>query len=278
MSKNCVINEENVTGSCNKKVAIVTGAAGGIGYGIAKVLADKGYIVCALGRSESIHKLSETFGDDSNIERVVDTFLCDITNRGLIDEVVASIVEKYGRVDVLVNNAGVAKIRSFEETTEEYLDMHIDINIKGTWNMTQAVIKHMKKEMWGRIINISSVTGPFVCDKGYSAYALSKAALIGLTKALAVEYAEFGITCNAICPGFILTPNVRRSAATTNPDNPEKVLNKMAEKVPVGKLGTVEQVGNLVAFLASDEADYITGTSNIIDGGNMIPETGVMGL
>ena len=117
-----------------------------------------------------------------------------------------------------------------------------------------------------------------VCDKGYSAYALTKAGLIGLTKAIAAEYAEYGITCNAICPGFILTPNVRRSAATTCPDDPQSVLDGIAEGIPMKKLGTPEQVGSLAAFLASDDAEYITGTSNVIDGGNLIPETNVMGI
>jgi len=144
--------------------------------------------------------------------------------------------------------------------------------------MTQAVIPYMKKNRYGRIVNMSSVTGPYECDRGYSAYAATKAALIGFTKAIASEYAEYGITCNAVCPGFILTPNVLRSAKTTNPDNPQSVIDKIAGAVPVKKLGTPEQIGSLVAFLAGDNAEYITGTANVIDGGNMIPETSVMGV
>ena len=124
---------------------------------------------------------------------------------------------------------------------------------------------------------MSSVTGAYECDKGYSAYATTKAAVIGFTKAIAAEYAGYGITSNAICPGFIMTPNVRRSAKTTNPDNPDMVIAKIANAVPVGKLGTPEQIGSMAVYLASDDAEYVTGTANIIDGGNIIPETGVMG-
>ena len=144
--------------------------------------------------------------------------------------------------------------------------------------MTKAIIPYMKKQNYGRIIIMSSVTGSMVCDKGYTAYGMTKAGLIGLTKTLAVEYAEYGITCNAICPGFILTPNVKRSAAATDCDNPKEVLDKIASGVPMHRLGKPRDIGALAAFLASRESSYMTGTVNVIDGGNILPETNVMGV
>lgn len=258
-----------------KRIAIVTGAAKGIGLGITEKLCENGFYVMLLGRGlevmdETKRLISEGFA--------VEGYICDITNASSIKETVEKIIALHGTIDVLVNNAGVAKIKPFEETDEALLDFHMDVNIKGTWHMTKEVIPYMKAARYGRIINISSVTGAMVCDKGYAAYGMTKAALIGLTKAVAVEYAQYGITCNAICPGFILTPNVKRSAATTNPDNPQEVLDKIAAGVPMKALGTPRQVGALAAFLAGEEAGYITGTANVIDGGNMLPETNVMGL
>ena len=143
--------------------------------------------------------------------------------------------------------------------------------------MIQAVIPYMREQRYGRIVNLSSVTGLMVCDKGYTAYGMTKAGIVGLTKTIAVEYAEYGITCNAVCPGFVLTPNVERNAAVTCPDDPGSVLSKMAKRVPAGRLGTPEDIGALVTFLTSKEAGYITGTVNVIDGGSLLPETGVMG-
>ena len=273
----------------NTKVAVITGAASGIGYGIAKKFSEEGYRIALIGRSSSISQAerdlkeyadavgslySTGYSDSVSIK----AYVCDITSKYIVIDTVKEIIKDFGKIDILVNNAGVAKIKAFDETEDELLDMHINTNIKGTWNMTQAVIPYMKSRKYGRIINMSSVTGPYECDAGYSAYAATKAALIGFTKAIASEYAAYGITCNAICPGFILTPNVLRSARTTNPDNPQAVIDGIAGAVPVGKLGTAEQIGSLAVFLSSDDAGYITGTANVIDGGNMIPETGVMGV
>lgn len=257
------------------RIAIVTGAAMGNGYGIARKLCEKNYTVMLFDMSDNVYDAEKQLTEAGYS---VKAFKCNITDKDAIEGTVKSVINEFGRIDILVNNAGVAKINPFEQTSDELLDLHIDVNIKGSWHMTQAVIPYMRNQHYGRIIIISSVTGTMVCDKGYSAYALTKAGLIGLTKAIAAEYAEYGITCNAICPGFILTPNVRRSAATTCPEDPQSVLDGIAAGIPMKKLGTPEQVGSLAAFLASDDAEYITGTSNVIDGGNLIPETNVMGI
>lgn len=287
----------------NTKVAVITGAAGGIGYGIAKKFLEAGYKIAIIGRSQSIYEAGKNLtqyavaigcGTDTakgelsagtadithsrrNEAAVVRAYKCDISDVADVENTVNAILKDYSKIDVLVNNAGIAKIKEFAEADNEFLINHINTNIMGTWNMTHSVIGHMKDNRFGRIINMSSVTGAYECDKGYSAYATTKAAVIGFTKAIAAEYAGYGITSNAICPGFIMTPNVRRSAKTTNPDNPDMVIAKIANAVPVGKLGTPEQIGSMAVYLASDDAEYVTGTANIIDGGNIIPETGVMG-
>lgn len=287
----------------NTKVAVITGAAGGIGYGIAKKFLEAGYKIAIIGRSQSIYEagknltqyavaigcgtdtakgelsagISDTTHSRSNAAAVVRAYKCDISDMDDVENTVNAILKDYSKIDVLVNNAGIAKIKEFEEADNEFLIKHINTNVMGTWNMTHSVIGHMKDNRFGRIINMSSVTGAYECDKGYSAYATTKAAVIGFTKAIAAEYAGYGITSNAICPGFIMTPNVLRSAKTTNPDNPDMVIAKIANAVPVGKLGTPEQIGSMAVYLASDDAGYVTGTANIIDGGNIIPETGVIG-
>lgn len=258
------------------KVAVVTGAAKGIGLGIAKKFCEAGYKTIMLGRNGACRTQAKLLCDSGFLAY---DFSCDITSAGDADRMVSEFFpDDFCGEITLVNNAGVARIAAFEETDEELLDFHINTNLKGTWNVTRAVVPVMKKNKFGRIINISSVTGPFVCDRGYAAYAMTKAGLIGLTKALAVEYAQYKITANAICPGFIRTPNVERSARTTNPDNPELVLDKIAAGVPLKRLGTPEEIGALAVFLAGSDASYITGAACVIDGGNMLPETNVMGL
>ncbi len=257
------------------RTAIVTGAAMGNGYGAALKLCEKGCAVMLFDMSE------EVFATEEKLRAMgyeAKGFLCNITDKASVEKAVDEVVKLYGGVDILINNAGVARLAEFEDTDDELLDFHLNVNIKGTWNVTKAVIPYMRQKGWGRVVIMSSVTGSMVCDKGYSAYAITKAGLLGLMRSLAREYAEYGITVNAVCPGFILTPNVRRSAARTSPDAPEKVLDGIAAGVPMKRLGTPEEVGALCAFLASDEAGYITGTSNVIDGGNLIPETNVMGV
>jgi NAD(P)-dependent dehydrogenase (short-subunit alcohol dehydrogenase family) len=173
----------------------------------------------------------------------------------------------------LVNNAGVLQYAHFLEMSDELRDWHFKVNIIGAWNCCKAIIPNMIKEKYGKIVNMSSVTGPIVVDEGQIAYATTKAALLGFTKALAREFVGYNITVNAICPGCILTPHLKGTANRVNPDNPQKVLDDIASGIPMGRLGTIEEIGDLAAFLSSDESSYITGTHFIIDGGSTLPET-----
>ena len=162
--------------------------------------------------------------------------------------------------------------------SDEIRDFHFDINIKGTWNVTQAVIPYMKKNTESSIVNLSSVTGPMVADSGEVAYATTKAALMGFSKAIAVEFVKDNIRSNAILPGYILTPMVEGIGRDTNPDNPQEVIDGIAAGIPMGRLGTIEELGELAAFLASHESSYITGHEFVIDGGSTLPETMSVGV
>lgn len=256
-----------------KEIAVVTGAAKGIGLGIAEKFCEAGYRVMLISRGEDIFSCEKNLLEKGY---EVKGFRCDISKESEVQETIRKIIKEFGSIRVLVNNAGVAKMAPFEESDSKFLDHHIDINIRGTWYMTQAVVPYMREQRYGRIIHISSVTGAMVCDKGYAAYGMTKAALIGLTKAVASEYAEYGVTCNAICPGYIRTPNVERNSAKAHPEDPQRVIREIAAGVPMKKLGTPEQIGAAAVFLASAQADYITGISLVVDGGNMIPETNVV--
>ena len=252
------------------KVAIVTGGAMGNGLGIVKVFLKEGAKVAILDYDE---KLKETL-ENLNSEKVIG-YNVDIRNVNKVNEIIKNINSKWGNIDILVNNAGVCRLKPFMEMTDELRDFHFDINIKGTWNVTKATLPYMEK---GSIINLSSVTGPMVADSGEVAYATTKAALIGFTKGLAAELANKNIRVNAIMPGYIMTPMVENMAKETNEENPKSVIDGIANAIPMKRLGTIEELGNLAAFLASDESSYITAQGIVIDGASTLPETMTMGV
>ena len=193
-------------------------------------------------------------------------------------EVVDNAANTLGHIDILVNNAGVARLETFENMSDELRDFHFDINIKGTWNVTKAAVPYLKKNESSSIVNLSSVTGPMVADSGEVAYATTKAALMGFSKALAVELVENNIRSNAILPGYILTPMVEGIGKESNPEDPESVIRGIAAGIPMKRLGTIEELGELAAFLASNESSYITGHEFVIDGGSTLPETMSVGV
>lgn len=255
------------------KVAIVTGGAMGNGLGIVKVFLKYGAKISIFDYSD---KLENTVEELRKEGYEVDGYKVDIRDTSKIREAINKVVEKYGRIDVLVNNAGVAKLTPFLETTDEIRDFHFDINIKGTWNMSKETLPYMKEG--GAIVNLSSVTGTMVADTGEVAYATTKAALLGFTKSLAAEMVDKGIRVNAILPGYIMTPMVKGMAKETDSNNPENVVKGIALGIPMKRLGTIEELGELAAFLASDESSYITGQGIVIDGGSTLPETMTMGV
>lgn len=259
------------------KVAIVTGGAMGNGLGIVKVfLRHKAQVVILDYASELEETLTHLKAEYPH--SLIDGYQVDIRDSNCLKEITEEVFQKYGHIDVLVNNAGVARLETFENMSDELRDFHFDINIKGTWNVTKAVLPYMKKNQASSIINLSSVTGPMVADSGEVAYATTKAALIGFTKGLAAEVVTANIRVNAIMPGYIHTPMVDGIAKESNPENPEEVIRGIAMGIPMKRLGTIEELGELAAFLASDESSYITAQGFVIDGGSTLPETMSVGV
>lgn len=256
------------------KVAVITGGAMGNGFGIAQVFLKYGASVAILDYSEGL----ETAVNNLKKDGKVFGYKVDIRNKDMVNEVIDDIVNKFGKIDVLVNNAGVCRLENFLEMSDEIRDVHFDINIKGTWNVTKAVVPYMKKNKNSSIVNLSSVTGPRVADPGEVAYATTKSAVQGFSKALAVELVKDNIRVNSILPGYILTPMVEAMSKLSDPENPTAVIDGIATAIPMGRLGTILELGELAAFLASDESSYITGHEFVIDGGSTLPETTTMGV
>ena len=252
--------------------AIVTGGAKGNGLGMVNALAEKGVRVAIFNRHspEEIVKQLKLEGKD------VIGFTCDITDKTAVEKCVKETYEMFGSVDILVNNAGVLCYKPFLEMSDEERDQQLEVNIKGTWNITKAVVPYMLQHDYGRIVTVSSVTGEYVADPGAMGYGTSKAALVGFGKCLAMEFTEKGITSNIICPGFIRTPMVESMAAEANPADPEQELSFYAKGMPIGRIGTPGDLGELVAYLSSEESGFMTGASIVIDGGCVLPESKIL--
>ena len=256
------------------KIAVVTGGAMGNGLGIVKVFLKYGAKVIILDYADELSKVLEEFQNKG--EEVVG-YKLDIRDKEKVENAIKEVATKYGHIDVLVNNAGVCKLETFENMDDKLRDFHFDINIKGTWNVTKACLPYMKNRK-ASIVNLSSVTGPMVADSGEVAYATTKAAVLGFTKALAAELVTDDIRVNAIMPGYIRTPMVDGMSKETNKKDPESVVAGIAAGIPMKRLGTIEELGELTAFLASSESSYITAQGIVIDGGSTLPETMTMGV
>ncbi len=263
-------------GRLERKVAIITGAARGNGEGAARVMAKEGAIVILTDILDKVYETAKSIKDQGC--RAV-AFKMDVTKKDEVNQVIQEVLKQFRKIDILVNNAGIVRLVNLIDMKEEDRDKIFDVNIKGAFNCAKAVLPDMLKRKYGRIINVSSVTGPLVVDSGTSAYATTKAALYGFTKALAIEVASHGITVNAILPGQILTPLAEQAARETNPkEKPENIIKQVAQVIPMKRFGTIEEFGELAAFLASDEAKYITGAAITLDGGSSLPETfGIFG-
>jgi len=261
----------NTMGIYDGKVVLVTGSARGNGEGIAQVMAEKGATVILTDIIDQVFETAKAIGNGA------EAYKMDVTKRDQVRSTVEQVIAKHGRIDVLVNNAGIANLQPFLEYTDENRDRHFNVMLNGVWICTQEILPYMLKNGYGRIVNISSDTGPEVTDHGQAAYAMAKAGVVGFTKTIAYEFAHEGITCNAILPGYILTPMVMQSAEQSRPGHPMDCINEMAQEIPMKRLGTPRDIGYLAAFLGSDEADYITGETVVIDGGNRLPETNQIG-
>ena len=243
---------------CNltDKVAIVTGASRGIGEAIAKQLSSCGAKIILIARnSDQLVAVKETIISNGGI---AESMAGDVSNLNSISEIVTNTIDKWGQIDILVNNAGIARDNIIMRMKEDEWDSVMNINLKGCFNGIKSVARPMIKNKAGRIINITSVIGQ-IGNAGQSNYAASKAGIMGLTKSMAKELGSRNITVNAVAPGYITTD-------MTNELNDE-VKEQMKSSIPLGRLGTPDDVANLVCFLASDEAGYITGQTFNVDGG-----------
>lgn len=257
-------------GKLDGRVAIVTGGAMGNGEGIARVMAKYGAHVVLWDIAD---RVSETAASIESEGYRATPCKVDVRSFEECAAAAGETIGDLGKIDILVANAGVVKMVPFLEMSDEDRDFHFDVNVKGVWNSAKAVLPNMQENKYGRVVIMSSVTGPMVVNAGETAYATTKAALWGLTKALAIEFVSYNITVNAICPGMIKTPMVEGAAAEFSPDNADAILDMIAGTIPMGRLGNILEIGELAAFLASEESTYITGTQIVIDGGNSLPET-----
>ena len=253
------------------KTALITGAAVGLGEGIAAVYAKYGAKLCLVDQSKQVEETAEKLRREYHAQII--TFVGDVSDRAQMTAAAEQTIEAFGGIDIACCNAGVCRLAPFEEMTDEMRDFHIDVNIKGVWNTCQAVIPSMLKNGGGNIVIASSVTGDIVADAGEAAYAMTKAALVGLTKCLAVEYADRNIRVNCSQLGYARTPMVEKMAAESNPQDPESAIRDIARGVPMKRLASPMEVGELFAFLGSDESSYLTGSQIVIDGGSTLPET-----
>ena len=242
------------------KVALITGATRGIGRQIAITLAKEGYDIALNYRKENEElEMAKKEIEENNVQCLA--VKGDVSNFEDCETLVNHVIEKFGKIDVLVNNAGITKDMLLMRMKKEDFEQVIDINLVGTFNVTKNVIHYMLKAKAGRIINISSVVG-VSGNAGQTNYAASKAGIIGFTKSLAKEVASRGILVNAVAPGFIETSMTEVLK--------EEVKEEIAKGIPLKRMGTSEDVANVVKFLSSDDSSYITGQVIQVDGGMLM--------
>ena len=239
------------------QVAVVTGAGRGIGHAIAVRLASEGARVASVSRTEAN---AQRTADEINAARAdaAKAYSVDVSDHASVQQIGAQILEDFGRVDILINNAGVTRDGLSMRMSIEDWDTVLNTNLKGAFNFVQAVQRPMIKQRSGRIINISSVIG-LIGNAGQANYAASKAGLLGFTKSLAREVASRGITVNALAPGLIETDMTKVLS--------DEIRKNILSKIPLGALGQPDDIASAVAFLASPEAKYITGQVLAVDGG-----------
>jgi 3-oxoacyl-[acyl-carrier protein] reductase len=241
------------------KIAIVTGASQGIGKVIAIELAKSGAHVACISRNKNL--LESIVDEITHNNGKAFSFSCDISDLEAFKKIISEIIDQNGRIDILVNNAGITKDSLLIRMSDEQWDDVININLKGAFGCTKAVMRNMMKNKFGRIINITSIVG-LTGNAGQANYAASKAGLIGMTKSIAKEVASRGITANCIAPGWIESSMTDVLA--------DEVKNKFLSQIPIGTIGSPYDIANTVIFLASNEASYITGQTITVDGGRII--------
>jgi len=244
------------------KIAIVTGAARGMGEAVAKKLADNGAFVYVTDINlGGIRRVAQEIIGNGGMASAVPL---DVTDYKQVTKLIEEILKEDDKIDILVNNAGILRRRpSIADIPEEEWDLVMNVNVKGVFNCSKAVLPTMKERRYGKIVNISSTAGRSTSELGGAAYTASKAAVLGFSRHLAREAAAFNINVNAVCPGLIDTPMVRE---TTTPEE----LERFIRDIPMGRLGSPEEEANLVLFLVSDVSSYINGATIDITGASLL--------
>jgi len=234
------------------KVAVITGGASGIGRAAVKKFVDEGARVAVWDMNEEAgNSLATELGEGCKFYKV------NTNDSEAVNTAARQVISDFGGVHILVNNAGITRDATLLKMTDEQFDQVLSVNLKGVFNCTRALAGHFKEQSYGRIISTSSVVGLYG-NFGQTNYVATKAGVIGMTKTWAKEFGKYGITANAVAPGFIATDMVKSM--------PEKVLKMMEDKAPLKRLGQPEDIANAYAFLASDEASFISGTCLSVDG------------
>lgn len=241
----------------NERIAVVTGGSRGIGRGIALELAKRGatVIVNYQRSAEAAEEVAAQITADGGKAQAVQA---DVSVEEDVNRLMKAAIDTYGKIDILVNNAGTTRDNLIMRMSAEDFDTVLETNLRSTWLCSKAVVRDMMRKRYGRIVNITSVSG-IMGNGGQTNYSASKAGIIGLTKALAREVASRGITVNAVAPGFVATDLTSTL--------PEDIVKKINENIPLGRWATIEDVALVTAFLVSDEASYITGHTLNVDGG-----------
>jgi 3-hydroxybutyrate dehydrogenase len=254
----------------NGKTALVTGSTSGIGLGIARALAEQGANILfnGFGDAQQIEKLYTDIGQEFGVQTAYHN--ADMSKPAEIEAMMKFADAKFGGVDILVNNAGIQHVSNIEDFPAEKWDAIIAINLSSAFHTTRLALPGMKQKNWGRIINLASVHG-LVGSSGKSAYVAAKHGLVGFTKVTALENAQTGVTCNAICPGWVLTPLVQKQvddrAAREGISNEQARKALLAEKQPSGEFVTPEELGALAVFFCSPAGDQVRGVAWNMDGG-----------
>jgi 3-oxoacyl-[acyl-carrier protein] reductase len=247
-----------MSGRLQDRVALVIGAARGIGAGIAERFVEEG--------AKIVIADSEAAAGEATAKRLSGRFIAiDVSKKTDAERAVAETLSAYGKLDILVQNAGIYPWTLIENIDPDEWDKVLAVNLKGTFLSAQAALPHMKSRKSGRMIFTSSITGPRVTSPGHGHYSASKAGINGFIKAAALEFSGYGITVNGVEPGNILTEGMKAHRSLA-------FIKSMEDAVPLGRLGTPRDIANAVLFLASDDASYVTGTTIIVDGGQTLPE------
>ena len=247
-----------MSGRLAGRTALVIGAARGIGKGVATRFAEEGAnLVLADWEEEAGRRTAGELG--------AQFIRADISKMADAEAAVALALQAFGRLDIIVQNAGIYPWQLIEDTTTEDWDRVMGVNLRGSFHAAKAALKPMREQGYGRILFTSSITGPYVTSPGHGHYSATKAGINGFIRSAALEFSGYGITVNGVEPGNILTEGIQEQRGDAH-------IASMVAAIPLGRLGSVRDVANAFLFLASDEASYITGTTIVVDGGQLLPE------